>query len=131
MSMSDPVSDMLTRIRNAGMAGHAECEMPLSKLKASIAAILKKEGYISDFQVVKDNVQGVLRIDLKYDGREPVIAGLRRVSKPGCRVYVKSDNIPTVMSGLGLGVISTSRGVVSDREARKQGIGGEYLCEVW
>ena len=131
MSMSDPVSDMLTRIRNAGMVHHDSVEMPVSKLKAAIAEILKKEGYIGDYHLVKGDVQDTLRIDMKYDGREPVITGLRRVSKPGCRVYVKADKIPSVMSGLGIGVISTSRGVVADREARKQGIGGEYLCEVW
>jgi small subunit ribosomal protein S8 len=132
MSMSDPLADMLTRIRNARMVKLDSLEMPHSKLRSGVAEILKKEGYISDYQVIKDNKQGVLKISLKYDqNRNPVISGLKRVSKPGCRVYVKSDDIPKVMSGLGIAIISTSSGILSDREARKSGIGGELLCTVW
>jgi small subunit ribosomal protein S8 len=132
MSMSDPLADMLTRIRNARMVKLDSLEMPHSKLRSGVAEILKKEGYISDYQVIKDNKQGVLKISLKYDqNRNPVISGLKRVSKPGCRVYVKSDDIPKVMSGLGIAIISTSSGILSDREARKNGIGGELLCTVW
>ncbi|MCK9297134.1 MAG: 30S ribosomal protein S8 [Desulfobulbaceae bacterium] len=132
MSISDPLADMLTRIRNARMVKFDSLEMPYSKLRSGVAEILKKEGYISDYQVVKDNLQGVLKISLKYDqNRNPVISGLKRVSKPGCRVYVKSDDIPKVMSGLGIAIISTSSGIFTDREARQKGIGGELLCTVW
>ncbi|MCJ7602190.1 MAG: 30S ribosomal protein S8 [Desulfobulbaceae bacterium] len=132
MSMSDPLADMLTRIRNARMVKFESLEMPYSKLRSGVAEILKKEGYIIDYQLIKDNKQGVLKISLKYDqNRNPVISGLKRVSKPGCRVYVKSDDIPKVMSGLGIAIISTSSGILSDREARKNGIGGELLCTVW
>jgi len=130
--MSDPLADMLTRIRNARMVKFESLEMPYSKLRSGVAEILKKEGYIIDYQLIKDNKQGVLKISLKYDqNRNPVISGLKRVSKPGCRVYVKSDDIPKVMSGLGIAIISTSSGILSDREARKNGIGGELLCTVW
>ena len=132
MSMSDPLADMLTRIRNARMVKFESLEMPYSKLRNGVAEILKKEGYISDYQVVKDNIQGVLKISLKYDQhRNPVITGLKRVSKPGCRVYVKSNDIPKVMSGLGIGIISTSSGIMTDIEARQKGVGGELLCAVW
>jgi small subunit ribosomal protein S8 len=132
MSMSDPLSDMLTRIRNAGMAKFQTVDMPHSKLKAGVAEILKKEGYIGDYHVIEDSKQGVLRIDLKYDAdNRKVISGLRRISKPGRRVYVKANDIPRVMSGMGISVLSTSQGVVADRQARLQGMGGELLCEVW
>ncbi|MEW6288697.1 MAG: 30S ribosomal protein S8 [Thermodesulfobacteriota bacterium] len=132
MSISDPLADMLTRIRNARMVKFESLEMPYSKLRSGVAEILKKEGYISDYQVIKDNNQGVMKISLKYDqNRNPVISGLKRVSKPGCRVYVKSDDIPKVMSGLGIAIISTSSGILTDREARKNGVGGELLCTVW
>jgi small subunit ribosomal protein S8 len=132
MSMSDPLSDMLTRIRNAGMAKFESVSMPHSGLKAGVARILKQEGYISDYQVAEDSKQGILRIDLKYDqDNRKVITGLRKVSKPGKRVYVKADEIPKVMSGMGIAVLSTSKGVMADREARHQGMGGELLCEVW
>jgi len=132
MSMSDPLADMLTRIRNARMVKFESLEMPYSKLRNGVAEILKKEGYISDYQVNKDSKPGVLKISLKYDQhRNPVITGLKRVSKPGCRVYVKSDDIPKVMSGLGIAIISTSSGILTDREARKNGVGGELLCTVW
>ena len=132
MSMSDPLADMLTRIRNAGMVKFESLEMPLSNLKADVAKILKSEGYINDFQVVKDEKQGTLKIELKYDQHnQAAISGLKRVSKPGRRVYVKHDEIPTVMSGLGVAIVSTSQGVMSDREARATKVGGELLCEVW
>jgi len=132
MAMSDPLADLLTRIRNAGMVRHDSVEIPLSRIKAGVAAILKREGFIEDFAVVQDTVPGVLRIEMKYDNhREPVINGLRRISKPGRRIYVKHDQIPKVMSGLGIAIISTSRGILTDREAREQRIGGELLCEVW
>jgi small subunit ribosomal protein S8 len=132
MSMSDPLSDMLTRIRNAGMAKFQTVDMPHSKLKAGVAEILKKEGYIGDYHVIEDSKQGILRIDLKYDAdNRKVITGLRKISKPGRRVYVKAKDIPRVMSGMGIAVLSTSQGVVADRQARLQGMGGELLCEVW
>lgn len=132
MSMTDPLADMLTRIRNAGMVKFESIEMPLSKVKAGVAGILKKEGYISDYQVVADGPQGVLRIEMRYDQHNDlVITGLKRVSKPGRRVYVKYDKIPKVMSGLGISILSTPKGIVSDREARSMKVGGELLCEIW
>ncbi len=132
MSMSDPLADMLTRIRNAGMVKFESLEMPLSNLKVNVAKILKSEGYINDFQVVEDKNQGTLKIALKYDQHNrAAISGLKRVSKPGRRVYVKHDDIPKVMSGLGVAIVSTSKGVMSDREARAMKVGGELLCEVW
>lgn len=132
MAMSDPLADMLTRIRNAGMAGHDSLEMPNSKIKAGMAAILKQEGYINDFQVSEDGKQGLLKISLRYDERrERAITGIRRRSSPGRRIYVKYDRIPKVMSGLGVAVLSTSKGVMTDKQAREQKIGGELLCEVW
>lgn len=132
MSMSDPLADMLTRIRNAGMVRHEQVSMPLSNVKVGMAKILKNEGYILNYHVSDEGVQGVLKIDLKYDqNNNGVITGLRRVSKPGCRIYLKHDKIPKVMSGLGIAIISTSKGIIADREARAQGIGGEILCEVW
>lgn len=132
MAMSDPVADMLTRVRNASMVNFDSVDMPLSKLKANVAKILKDEGYINDYHIQKDGVQGVLKIDLKYDqANDNVIIGLRRVSKPGRRFYVNADSIPTVMSGLGIGIVSTSKGLMTDRQARKMRVGGELLCEVW
>jgi small subunit ribosomal protein S8 len=132
MSMSDPMADMLTRIRNAGMAKFESVEIPLSKLKKGVAETLKKEGYINDYSLIQDNTQGILKIDLKYDGNEnKVITGIRKVSKPGCRVYVQADNIPKVMSGLGINILSTSKGIITDADARKMNVGGELLCEVW
>ncbi|MBU0730023.1 MAG: 30S ribosomal protein S8 [Proteobacteria bacterium] len=132
MSMSDPLADMLTRIRNAGMVKFESVDIPYSNLKAGVAEILKQEGYINDYQVIKGDKQGVLKVNLKYDQDDVrVITGLKRVSSPGRRVYVKSDKIPKVMSGLGIAIISTSKGLITDREAKKTGIGGELLCEVW
>jgi len=130
MSMTDPIADMLTRIRNAQMVGHAEVSMPCSKLKVSIARVLKDEGYIEDFAVGEDKSMKLLRIGLKYYAGRPVIERLERVSKPGLRVYKGRDNIPRVMNGLGVAIVSTSRGVMTDRKARADGVGGEVLCIV-
>jgi len=130
--MTDPLADMLTRIRNAGMVKFEAVEMPLSKVKTGVAAILKKEGFINDYQVLDTDTQGVLRIEMKYDqNNERIITNLKRVSKPGRRIYVKHDQIPKVMSGLGIAIISTSKGIFTDKEARAMKIGGELLCEVW
>ena len=130
--MTDPLADMLTRIRNAGMVKFETVEMPLSKVKTGVAAILKKEGFINDYQVLDTDTQGVLRIEMKYDqNNERITTNLKRVSKPGRRIYVKHDQIPKVMSGLGIAIISTSKGIFTDKEARSMKIGGELLCEVW
>lgn len=132
MSMNDPLADMLTRIRNANMVRHESVEMPSSNLKTHVAENLKKEGYINGFELIEDSKQGILKLSLKYaKNNERVITGLKRVSKPGCRVYVQSNKIPKVMSGLGISILSTSNGVLTDKEARQQGVGGELLCEVW
>lgn len=132
MSMTDPLADMLTRIRNAAMVKFAVVEMPLSKVKAGVAAILKKEGFISDFQVVDAEKYGVLRIEMKYgQNHERIITNLKRISKPGRRIYVKHDQIPKVMNGLGVAIISSPRGIITDKEARAMKVGGEFLCEVW
>lgn len=132
MSMSDPLADFLTRIRNGMQANFTSVDIPLSKLKVRVADVLKKEGYIADYNVDEQGAQGTLTIDLKYGpNNEKVITGIRRVSKPGLRQYKKSDAIPKVMSGLGVAVLSTSHGVISDREAKKLNVGGELLCEVW
>jgi len=130
MSMSDPIADMLIRIRNAQLVGHAEVAMPASKLKASIAQVLKDEGYIEDFALRDDGAKRELRIGLKYYAGRPVIERLERVSKPGLRVYRGRDDIPRVMNGLGVAILSTSRGVMTDRKARADGVGGEVLCIV-
>lgn len=132
MSMSDPLADMLTRIRNAGMVHFRTVDVPLSNLKLGVAKVLKDEGYIEGYNVMKDAVPGTIRIDLKYSANnEKVVSGLRRVSKPGKRIYVKADKIPKVMSGLGIAILSTSKGVITDRQARELGVGGEILCNVW
>ncbi|MGH8687143.1 MAG: 30S ribosomal protein S8 [Burkholderiales bacterium] len=130
MSMTDPIADMLTRIRNAQMVGHTEVSMPCSKLKTSIAQVLKDEGYIEDFAVGEQAAKRQLRIGLKYYAGRPVIERLERVSKPGLRVYKGRDDIPRVMNGLGVAILSTSRGVMTDRKARADGVGGEVLCIV-
>jgi small subunit ribosomal protein S8 len=130
MSMSDPIADMLIRIRNAQMVGHTEVAMPASKLKASIAQVLKDEGYIEDFALREQGPKNELRIGLKYYAGRPVIERLERVSKPGLRVYRGRDDIPRVMNGLGVAILSTSRGVMTDRKARADGVGGEVLCIV-
>ena len=132
MSMSDPLAVMLTRIRNASKAHFKTVEMPLSNLKANVAKVLKEEGYIDGYQVMDDGPQGLLIIDLRYGpNSEQVISGIRRISKPGCRKYTNSDKIPLVMSGLGISILTTSRGVMVDRVARREKIGGELLCEIW
>jgi len=130
MSMSDPIADMLIRIRNAQMVGHVEVSMPASKLKASIAKVLKDEGYIEDFVLRENGVKKELRIGLKYYAGKPVIERLERVSSPGLRVYKGRDDIPRIMNGLGVAILSTSRGVMTDRKARADGVGGEILCIV-
>jgi small subunit ribosomal protein S8 len=134
MSMSDPIADMLVRIRNAQMVGHTEVSMPASKIKASIAQVLKDEGYIEDFAIRDkggdDSAKKELRIGLKYYAGRPVIERLERVSKPGLRVYRGRDDIPRIMNGLGVAILSTSRGVMTDRKARADGVGGEILCIV-
>lgn len=132
MSMTDPIADLLTRIRNALSARHDRVDVPSSRQKVAIVKILKEEGFIKNFKVIKDNRQGILRIFLKYnDQSQPVIKGIERVSRPSRRVYVGTDSIPPVLSGLGLGIISTSRGVLTDKEARRQNVGGEMVCAVW
>jgi small subunit ribosomal protein S8 len=130
MSMSDPIADMLVRIRNAQLVGHTEVSMPASKLKAAIAQVLKDEGYIEDFALRANGAKNELRIGLKYYAGRPVIERLERVSKPGLRVYRGRDDIPRVMNGLGVAILSTSRGVMTDRKARADGVGGEVLCIV-
>lgn len=132
MQITDPIADMLTRIRNAGRAGHDECTVPASNLKREIARILKEEGYIADFREEEDNKQGILYIELKYmEHLKPVIAGLKRISKPGLRVYAAANELPQVLGGLGIAIVSTSKGLMTDKEARKAGIGGEVLAFVW
>ena len=132
MSMSDPLADFLTRIRNAGMVRYVTVDVPMSNLKVDVAKVLREEGYIKDYQIIEDSKQGILRIELKYGPNdELVISGIRRVSKPGLRQYVKADDIPKVLSGLGISILSTSKGVMSEREARRLRIGGEILCEAW
>jgi small subunit ribosomal protein S8 len=128
--MSDPIADMLVRIRNAQMVGHTEVAMPASKLKGAIAQVLKDEGYIEDYALRDDGVKKQLRIGLKYYAGRPVIERLERVSKPGLRVYRGRDDIPRIMNGLGVAILSTSRGVMTDRKARADGVGGEVLCIV-
>ena len=132
MQITDPVADMLTRIRNANSAKHDTVDVPASNLKKAIAQILLDEGYIKAFQIVEDGTQGVIRITLKYlAGKEKVISGLRRVSKPGLRVYAGADELPRVLKGLGIAIVSTSQGVMTDKKARQKHIGGEVLAFVW
>ena len=132
MVMTDPIADMLTRIRNANSVNHDKVEIPGSKIKEAIAAILKNEGFIKDFEVIEDNKQNVIKVSLKYGAnREKVISGLKRISKPGLRVYSKKDQLPKVLGGLGIAIISTSKGLMTDKEARKAGLGGEVLAYVW
>ncbi len=132
MVMTDPIADMLTRVRNANEVGHDKLAMPASKMKIEIADILKREGFIRNYEVSEDNKQGVLRIYLKYGANdERVITGLKRISKPGLRVYAKADEVPRVLNGLGTAVVSTSKGVLSDREARSQAVGGEIVAYIW
>ena len=132
MQITDPVADMLTRIRNANTANHESVDVPASNLKKAIAKILLDEGYIKSYEVVEDGTQGIIRIQLKYlAGKEKVISGLRRVSKPGLRVYAGADELPRVLKGLGIAIISTSKGVMTDKAARANHVGGEVLAFVW
>lgn len=132
MAMTDPIADLLTRVRNANMVNHEKVELPASKMKKAIADIFKSEGYVKDCELIDDGKQGIIRIYLKYGAnKEKVITGLKRISKPGLRVYAKKDEIPRVLGGLGTAVISTSQGIMTDKEARKQGLGGEVICYIW
>ena len=132
MQITDPIADMLTRIRNAGIAKHDTVDVPDSKMKKSIAEILKAEGYIKNYQIIEDGTQGTIRISLKYlPGKQKAIQGLRRVSKPGLRVYAGADELPKVLRGLGIAIISTSKGVMTDKQARKEHVGGEVLAFIW
>lgn len=132
MVMTDPIADYLTRIRNANMAKHDSVEIPASNMKKSISKILKNEGFINDYEVIDDNKQGIIKIDLKYGPNgERVISGLKRISKPGLRNYVDAANLPKVLNGLGIAIVSTSAGVITDKEARDKNIGGEVIAYVW
>ena len=131
MNITDPIADMLTRIRNANAQKHETVDVPASKLKKSIAEILLDEGYIKAFEEIEDNSQGIIRITLKYVNKQKVISGLKRVSKPGLRVYATKDELPKVLGGLGIALISTSKGIMTDKKARQEGIGGEVLAFVW
>ena len=129
--VTDPIADMLTRIRNANQMRYNEVEIPASKIKLEIARILKNEGFINNYKVKKNNVQDIIVLYLKYSGKERVITGLKRISKPGLRVYAKAEEIPTVLSGLGIAIISTSKGLMTDKDARKASLGGEVLAYIW
>ena len=132
MVVTDTIADMLTRIRNANQMRYQEVSVPASNLKVSLAKILKEEGFIEDYKVVEDNVQGTIELTLKYgQNKERVITGLKRISKPGLRVYAKAGEVPKVLNGLGIAVISTSHGVMTDKRARKENLGGEVLCYIW
>ncbi|MDO5715223.1 MAG: 30S ribosomal protein S8 [Tissierellia bacterium] len=130
--MTDPIADMLTRIRNGNNARHKSVDIPASNVKKQITEILLNEGFIKGYDVVDDNKQGIIKIDFKYaESGERVISGLKRISKPGLRVYVKCEDVPKVLGGLGIAIISTSKGILTDKEARAQGVGGEVICYVW
>ena len=132
MTMTDPIADMLTRIRNANTVGHDTVDIPASRMKKSIAGILTEEGYIKGFDVIDDNKQGTIRVQMKYGpDKERVITGIKKISKPGLKVYAKANEVPRVLGGLGIAIISTSNGVISDKEARNLGVGGEVVCYVW
>jgi small subunit ribosomal protein S8 len=132
MSLTDPIADMLTRIRNAIRAKKKEVNIPSSRLKVEIARILKEEGYIRSYKVIEDNKQGILNITLKYtDDNQSAITGLRRISKPGCRIYCTKDTVPKVLDGLGVVIISTSKGILTGKQCEELGLGGEVLCEIW
>ena len=133
MGMSDPLADMLTRIRNANKAKHEKVDIPASNMKVHIARVLKDEGFLKNYKVIKDGKQGILRVYLKYEGETKgrIIVGLKSVSRPGLRRYVQADEIPLILRGLGLSILSTSKGIVTDKEARKMNVGGELLCSVW
>jgi len=132
MAVTDPIADMLTRIRNANNAKHSTVSVPASNIKRAIAQIMKEEGYISDLKVTEDGKQGIIEIKLKYGaGESKVISGLKRISKPGLRIYAAKDEVPKVLNGLGVAIISTSKGIMTDRKARKANVGGEVLCYIW
>ena len=131
MQMSDVIADMLTRIRNANSARHETVDVPASNMKKAIADILVEEGYVKGYQVIEDGKQGIIRITLKYIGKKQVIQGLRRVSKPGLRIYSGCEDMPKVMNGLGVAIVSTSKGIMTDKKARKENVGGEILAFVW
>lgn len=131
MTITDPVADLLTRIRNANMVNHASVEIPASKLKVELVKLLKEEGYIADYKLVDKDAFKVINVELKYIGNKPVIRGLQRVSTPGLRAYSKAKNLPRVFGGLGVAIVSTSKGLMTDKAARKDNIGGEILCYVW
>ncbi|MBQ1407234.1 MAG: 30S ribosomal protein S8 [Eubacterium sp.] len=132
MTMTDPIADMLTRIRNANTVGHETVDIPSTKMKKAIAQILLDEGYIAGFEIVEAGNHDVIRIQMKYGaGKEKVISGIKKISKPGLKVYAKASDVPRVLGGLGIAIISTSKGIMSDKEARKLGIGGEVICYVW
>lgn len=129
--MTDPIADLFTRIRNGLMAGHKSIQIPSSKMKVRIAEILKEEGFVRNFRVIEDSKQGILKVYLKYAKDEPVIRGIRRISTPGCRTYVGSTEIPKVLNGLGIAILTTSSGILTDRLCREKGVGGEVLGYVW
>ena len=132
MVMTDPIADMLTRIRNANNAKHATVTVPSSNIKKAIAGILLEEGYIKNFKYIEDDKQGMLEIELKYgEDESKVISGIKRISKPGLRIYVSKEDVPKVLNGLGIAIISTSKGIMTDKEARKNNVGGEVVCYVW
>lgn len=132
MVMTDPIADMLTRVRNANTVRHEKLDVPASKVKAEIAEILKREGYVRNYEIIEDNKQNIIRIFMKYGtNEEHVIRGLKRISKPGLRVYAKADEVPRVLNGLGTAIVSTSKGVLSDKDARAQVVGGEVLAYIW
>lgn len=132
MTQTDPIADLLTRVRNATQVKHRDVSIPLSRMKVEIAKVLKEEGYISNFKVIGDNKQGILKINLKYtNDNQSVISGLKRVSKPGCRIYCKKDSVPKVLNGLGILIVSTSSGIATGRKCEDLGIGGEVLCQIW
>ena len=131
MNITDPIADMLTRIRNANAQRHETVDVPSSKLKKSIADILLEEGYIKGYEEIEDGVQGTIRVTLKYVNKQKVISGLKRISKPGLRVYANKEELPRVLGGLGIALISTSKGIMTDKKARQEGIGGEVLAYIW
>jgi len=132
MVMTDPIADFLTRIRNANTVYHDKVEAPASRMKKAIAAILRDEGFVKDYEFIDDGKQGIIRVYLKYGtSKERVITGLKRISKPGLRVYARKDDVPKVLGGLGIAIISTSKGIMSDKKARRESLGGEVLCYVW
>ena len=131
MQVTDPIADMITRIRNANSARHDSVDVPASNMKKAIAEILLEEGYIKNYQIIDDGKQGIIRIALKYAGKQRVISGIKRVSKPGLRIYKNKEELPKVLKGLGVAIISTSKGIMSDKKARKENVGGEVLAFVW